>query len=168
MLHATVVVKRVEKGARHMPTQIAVHAATFIIGVFIVAAALLSAVRTFVLPRSANDPVTRRVFIGMRTVFDLSLRRARDYERRDAVMALYAPTGLLVLVVAWLLLVHIGYGAMYWAVGGQAWPWTQGGRDWIEAFTISGSSLFTLGFAAITDAPSKFLAFTEAGIGLVL
>src|SRR5262249_49540959 len=124
MLHAIDAVKQVEKEeACHMPTPIAVHVAAFIIGFFVVAATLLSAVRTFVLPRSANDPITRRVFIGMRRLFNLPLKRTRDYERRDAVMALYAPTSLLVLVAAWLILVHAGYAAMYWAVGEQVWPW---------------------------------------------
>src|SRR5262245_3033792 len=98
MLHATVAVKLVAEGACRMPAQIALHAAAFLAGTFVVAATLLSAVRTFVLPRSANDPVTRRVFIGMRRAFDLWLKRTHDYEPRDAVMALYAPTSLLALV----------------------------------------------------------------------
>src|SRR5262245_45610923 len=98
MLHATVAVKLVEEAACRMPVQIALHAAVFLAGAFVVAAALLSAIRTFVLPRSANDPVTRRVFIGMRRAFDLSLKRTHSYEPRDAVMALYAPSSLLVLV----------------------------------------------------------------------
>jgi hypothetical protein len=38
----------------------------------------------------------------------------------------------------------------------------------VEAFTISGSSAFTLGFAALPDLPTRILAFTEAAVGLFL
>ena len=63
---------------------------------------------------------------------------ARSYEQRDRVMALYAPLTLLLLPVIWLTLVLLGYMLMYWTVGE---------RTWFEAFLLSGSSLFTLGFA---------------------
>src|SRR3990172_8577916 len=48
-------------------------AAVFLAGVVLVVSALLSAVRTFVLPRSARDPITRFVFRSLRRLFDLRL-----------------------------------------------------------------------------------------------
>ena len=92
---------------------------------------------------------------------------------RDRVLAYYAPTALLVVLVYWLALVAIGYAAMYWAIGAGAGIGTPppGGaltHDIIEAIRLSGSSLLTLGFAA-SDAPgATLLIFSEAILGLIL
>ena len=131
----------------------------FAFGAAIVAGTLLSATRTFVLPRSANDPLTRVVFRTMRRLFDLRLRGARSYADRDRVMALYAPLGLLSLPPVWLTLVLIGYMGMFWAIGVESW---------YAAFRLSGSSLLTLGFATTNDLPQTILALSEATIGLIL
>ena len=52
-------------------------------------------------------------------------------------MALYAPFGLLALVVVWLVLLIAGYALMFQGVAVD---------DWAKAIELSGSSLFTLGF----------------------
>jgi len=47
--------------------------------------------------------------------------------------------------------------------------WSLGVRPWRAAVALSGSSIFTLGFAAPRNLPTTFLAFSEAifGIGLL-
>ncbi len=95
----------------------------------------------------------------MRGVFNVLVSRARTYRRRDGIMALYAPTSLLVLLVAWLAVVLGGCTLMFWALGV---------RPLRAAFTLSGSSLLTLGFAQATDVPTTVLAFGEAVLGLLL
>src|SRR5437899_4315346 len=88
-----------------------------------VAAALIvyltigSAIRTVVLPRGVRARISRVVFITMRWVFRIRAGRNASYERRDAVMASYAPVSLLALLATWMVLVFIGYVALYWAVG---------------------------------------------------
>jgi hypothetical protein len=131
----------------------------FILGLAIVAGTLYSAIETFVLPRSANDPLTRVVFLSIRRLFDLRTKRARSYEERDRIMAFYAPIGLLSLPPVWLILILLGYMGMFWASGVPSW------RD---AFATSGSSLLTLGFMPLVDLPKQMLAFSEATIGLGL
>lgn len=74
-------------------------------------------------------------------------------------MAFYAPVTLLLLPPVWLVLVLIGYMAMFWSTGVPTWH---------DAFTTSGSSLLTLGFAPLDDLPRQMLAFSEATIGLGL
>jgi hypothetical protein len=138
---------------------ILLRAVVFILGILIVAVTLLSAIRTFVLPRSAPDPLTRLVFRIIRKVFDLRLRWVKSYRARDRIMAYYAPISLLCLLPVWLTLVNAGYTCMYWAVGALSW---------FEAFRVSGSSLLTLGFASMDEVPSFILEFTEATIGLIL
>lgn len=126
----------------------------------VVAATSLSAVRTFVLPRAADTFLTRLVFVTIRTAFDRVVRRVDSYERQDAVMALFAPVGLLALPIAWLAIVLTAYAAAYWAI--------EPGGGWQQALDESGSALFTLGFRAADDFPSRLLSFTESVLGLTL
>ena len=82
-------------------------AALVLLGATVVALTCASAIRTFVLPRSAPDELTRLVFLAMRALFDLRTARARSYGERDRIMALYAPVSLLVLPIVWLALVLV-------------------------------------------------------------
>ncbi len=129
----------------------------FLFGLFIVGATLFSAIRTFVLPRGDNNALTRMVFVAMFGVFNLRLKKLTTYEDRDRIMALFAPITLLALPVFWLILIIIGYTFMFWAIGVQ---------NLYEAFKVSGSSLFTLGFFTIDTFPASVLTFTEATLGL--
>ncbi|MBV9121284.1 MAG: two pore domain potassium channel family protein [Chloroflexi bacterium] len=131
----------------------------FLAGVGLVGSTLISAIRTFVLPRGVADRLSREVFRAVRKLFDLRTKRAKTYLERDRAMALYAPVSLLVLPVVWLLLVGAGYSAMFWALSLPTWS---------DAIQISGSSLLTLGFANIVSLPRALIAFSEAIIGLGL
>jgi hypothetical protein len=120
---------------------------------------LSSAIATFVLPRAARSQLNRIVFGVLRRGFDLLLHFARTYNRRDAIMAYYAPLGLLLLLPAWYLLILLGYAAMYWALGAG---------DLFAVFRLSGSSLFTLGFELSKTPVVTVFAFSEAMLGLLL
>src|SRR5574341_242477 len=130
-----------------------------VLGVLTVLAALRSAVQTFVLPRAAQDPVTRAVFVGTRRIFRPFVRLANSYEARDRIMALYAPISLLFLPVAWLVLVWLGYACMFWGLGVQPVG---------EALRLSGSSVLTLGIASAESMVITLVTFSEASIGLIL
>jgi hypothetical protein len=131
----------------------------FVVGVAVVARTVLGAVRTFVLPRGSNDTVTRLVFNAIRWLFDLIAPPRQPYVHRDRVHAYYAPISLIVLPGVWLVLIWLGYGAMYWAADPSSLP---------DALRFSGSSLLTLGSITSSLALSTLLEFTEAGIGLLL
>jgi len=128
-------------------------------GVFVVAATFSSAVRTVILPRGVPARITRVVFVALRAVFNLRARPTAPYERRDRILALYGPIGLLLLLVVWISLVLLGYTLIYWGMEGDALG---------EAFRISGSSLLTLGFLEPGDIGAVIVAFTEAAMGLIL
>ena len=132
---------------------------TFAVGTVVVLATFGSAVRTVVLPRGIPSRVTRTVFLTTRFLFRLRMGRRASYERQDRVMALYGPVSLLATLAVWLLLVMIGYLAIFWGLGG---------RSVREAFVLSGSSLLTLGFARPADLPATILVFTEAMFGIAL
>jgi hypothetical protein len=138
---------------------IAVQVLVFVLGVALVAATLLSAVRSFVLPRAAPTLITTTIFVLVSQVFDLFAGPTRPYARRDRILAMYAPIALLLLPFVWLVLISTGYTAILWAVGV---------RPLREAVITSGSSLFTLGFSRPEHLVAVLLAFTEALIGLGL
>jgi hypothetical protein len=135
-----------------------------IAGVTLVAATLLSEIKTFVLPRSAPDALTRLVFIIVRRIFNVPLHRIKTYEGRDRLMAYYAPIALLMLVPAWLTLVLIGYTAVFWAASAGVWD----AEAWYRAVRLSGSALFTLGFEPVEGYWLTLLSYSEAAIGLIL
>jgi len=142
-----------------MLADILLRSVVFILGVLIVVRTLASAVRTLVLPRSARDPIALLVFGIVRRVFNLRAHKLTSYERRDGIMALYAPVSLLALPVVWLVLILLGYVGIYWALGAG---------DLYHAFTLSGSSLFTLGFERQDEWVMMAAMFSEAAIGLIL
>lgn len=134
------------------------HLFVFLVGLFISISALVSATRTLVLPRAAPDRIVGAVFGTMRRLFEFRLRWVNTYAERDRVMALYAPICLLLLLPVWLTLVLIGFMGMFWGIGV---------RPWRVAFSLSGSSLLTLGYSPVNDLPQTILSFSEATIGLI-
>ncbi len=72
-------------------------------------------------------------------------------------MALLGPVGLVMIVASWLVLTLSGFTLVFWGL--DAGPL---GRS----FTLSGSSLTTLGFAAPDRLADQALAFGEALLGL--
>src|SRR4026208_287278 len=135
------------------------HTLVFIAGLITVILTLFSALSTFALPRAARSQLNRIVFGLLRRIFNFIVHLAKTYERRDAIMAYYAPLGLLFLLPTWYLLILLGYAAMYWALGVG---------DLFAVFRISGSSLFTLGFDISKTPVVTLFAFTEAMTGLML
>lgn len=132
----------------------------FFFGFAIVARTAFSAIQTFVLPRSANDRLSRFIFQIVFGVFRLLLRQTRTYAQRDRIMAFFAPISLLTLIPVYLILIFLGFAGMYWALG------QVGSAE--QALKVSGSSLLTLGYAAPGDLPDGLLMFAEAAIGLIL
>jgi hypothetical protein len=106
--------------------------------------------------------ISRFVFSMTRLVLETVARPGGPYEHRDRVLAFLAPVGLISLPVIWLLAVFTGFGLIYWGLGIDP-PG--------EAFLVSGSSLFTLGFER--PDPHRFygvllLTFLESAVGLGL
>lgn len=131
----------------------------FFLGLALVIGTFFSALSTFVLPRAARTRINRIVFGWLRWIFEVLLRFTTNYNRRDAIMAYYAPVSLMLLVPVWYMLIALGYAAMYWALGVPGWQLD---------FILSGSSLLTIGIASVENIWVNVLVFTEATLGLVL
>jgi hypothetical protein len=74
-------------------------------------------------------------------------------------MALYAPLTLLILPAVWVAAILVGYMFLYWAI----MP-----RPLYDLFSLSGSSILTLGFTKTEGMASLILEFSEAGLGLTV
>jgi hypothetical protein len=130
-----------------------------IVGVALIVFVIDAAIRSFVVPRGTVVFLTAVIFISVRYALVPFMPARSGYERRDRVMALYAPLSLLLIPVASLVLIFVGYAFIYAGVDHNGWR---------EAFIVSGSSLFTLGFDEPSGLASVFVAFSEAAIGLGL
>src|ERR1035438_4183751 len=117
---------------------------------------LISALETVVLPRNGFTSISRFVFALADRIL---VHRWRNKERRANLRALYAPIALVSLPLVWMLLVTAGFTFIFWGARTGSLQ---------RSFEVSGSSLFTLGFAEPTGTSRIWLTFIEATIGLGL
>ena len=129
-----------------------------LLGCAIVIYTLAATVRVLVLPRAENVSLARWVFQIVLRVFNFRVRSARTYQQRDRIMAYYAPTVLLSLMLTWMVLILTGFMLMFWALGVG---------DIFDSYKLSGSSLLTLGFSNVDNWVTTSLSFIEATIGLI-
>ena len=130
----------------------------FLVGASVVLGTLASAVKTVVMPRAEPALLTRWVFVGVRNLFGLRLRRITAWHDADRVMARYAPFVLVMLPGVWMAILVLGFVPIYWSVG-------IGLR---QAFMESGSSALTLGFATDPRGAPLVATLVEATMGLGL
>lgn len=129
----------------------------FTIGALIALGTLLAAIQTVVVPRAERSLLIRFVYVGMGLLFSVFARRRKSYEAKDALLARYAPTTLMILPMVWASGVIYGFSLMFWALDV---------RPYREALVLSGWSLTTLGYFGATDLFTLILAVAEALIGL--
>jgi len=135
---------------------IVVRIAAVIVGTALVGAVLISALETVVLPRDGFTRICRLVFAVADRVL---IHRWRNQAREENLRALYAPIALISLPLVWMIAVTISFSFVFWGIktGTVA-----------RSFEVSGSSLFTLGFAEPAGTARIWLTFVEATIGLGL
>lgn len=136
-----------------------VHIVLFIAGCVLVLTAILSAVRTFVVPRGGMpDKLTRSTFIVMRSLVEI-FAGPFSHRRRERALAYFAPLALLSLPIVWLACVLLGYTAIYWALGAGSWA---------DAITISRLSLLYLGSNVGSIPDGTVIGFSETVVSLLL
>ena len=138
---------------------VALRVVCILLGSVLVLWASISAVLTFVVPRGNPVALTRWVFTLVATGFRGVALRFKRYETRDRIMAVYAPFGLLLLPVAWLIVVYYGFTLIF--LGLRVTPIH-------HSLMMSASSLFTLGFVGSNNLPVTAAIAIEAGLGLGL
>jgi hypothetical protein len=130
-----------------------------LVGAGLIMGVIASALRSTVLPRSANAGLSRTALRATRFVFRLRAGRSASYARRDRVMAMLGPVTLITMLASWLALTLIGFSLLFIATGSNS---AEG------AVELSGSSVFTLGTTPSHGLGTDVLSYLEAGIGLLL
>jgi hypothetical protein len=129
------------------------------VGGLLVLATGVSVVATLIVPRTVGGWLTRWVHPVVAGAFRLVTSGIADYTRRDRFLAGEAASTLIVQLVGWLVSSFVGYALLFW-------PFVSGGIT--AAFTLAGSSLFTLGFAAPRGGAPKVIVCIAAATGLII
>lgn len=137
---------------------IAVRVAVVVLAAVALISTLMSAVKTFVVPRDEPTALARVVFLLVRKPF-WAVARRRDRVTGHRIMRQYAPSALLVMPIVWLTITWLCFGVFFWAFDKH---------DWRLALEISGSSITTLGSVAPHGLGTTILSFIEASLGLGL
>jgi hypothetical protein len=135
---------------------LAAEGASILLGTVLVAAVLVSALETVVLPRNSFTRISRATFAVANRVL---VHDGRNRERSAHLRGLYAPVALVSLPLVWMLAVITGFSFIFWGAGAGTWQ---------KSFEVSGSSVTTLGFSAPSGSLRTWISFVEAIIGLGL
>ncbi len=129
------------------------------LGLAIVLGTLASVFTTLVVPRATSS---RFLWTVTKLIGRVTIRMVRffpSYESRDRVIAVVGPFCMVVLFVAWLSVLLLGFGFILW--------WS-GTSDLGHALAASGSSVFTLGFTTVPGHFNEAVEIIAAGAGLLV
>ena len=130
-----------------------------LIGLIIVVGTWTSVFQVLVVPRGRTTRLTNLVTGAVRGSFAPAVRRAKTYEAKDTLLAQVGPLTLLVMLIVWLLLFHLGYALLLWLIAAGSFG---------DALRETGSSLFTLGFASRPLPSVTAVDFMAAVTGLLV
>ncbi len=130
----------------------------FAFGLCLFALAWSSVVKTLLIPGNTRSLITRVVARGVLTGFRLCASRIASMRRRERVLAAGPPVFLVALLGCWIACLYAAYALILLPF--SAGPGT--------ALRVSGSSLFTLGFAT-PDGPVPYgIVFVAAISGIAV
>jgi hypothetical protein len=131
----------------------------FAVGILVLLGTVVSVVGTLVVPRGIDSRISRACEYTVDLVFLLVTRRVGSLPHRDRVLAWQAPVALLIRLAVWTGLLVLGYGLVLLpVVGGSV----------AHAFSESGSSMFTLGYAPPSTTSSTTVDYVAAYTGLLV
>ena len=144
----------------------AVHLLAVIVGVILVVTALADAINTLVSTATAwgrwwlTFILYRRTWSGIRTV----AAQMPSEASKEVILATYAPLSVLFLLVAWVTQQVIGFGLIWWGLGG-----VDGADGLFDSIYFSGVVYFTLGFGEVVpvDAVPRVGSLVEAFAGVL-
>jgi hypothetical protein len=128
-------------------------------GVLLMITGWSSVIGTLIVPRAVGFWLTCGVDRVIVVAYRLVTKAIADYRTRDRILATQAAAILLAQLITWLGIAFLAYTLMMW-------PFAS--RGIAAAFTDSGSSIFTLGFAEPPGVTPAALVFLAAATGLVV
>ena len=129
-------------------------------GLALLVATTLSLMRTVVVPRALRSTISSAVSAAVIGTATAIARLRRSFRWRDSILAWVGPTILLCQLLTWLLLYLVAYGLLIYGVGGH--------ESLGDSLRQSGSSLLTLGFAAVNTQDQTVIDFLAAATGPIV
>lgn len=133
--------------------------AAFILGLLLLVVTTLSLMRTVVVPRMLRSTISDAVAATVVAIAKGASRLRSSYRYRDGILAWVGPSIIIAQLLTWLVLYLLAYGLLLYGQSGQGL-----GNSIREA----GSSLFTLGFAAINTQDQTIIDFAAAATGPIV
>lgn len=130
----------------------------FAAGIVLIAVSWVSVIKSFMIPRETRIRLNQIVFAGVYWAFRIATTRMHDLVRRERLLAMGGPVFLLSLLTSWLTCLWFGFALLLWTTG----------ISFTHAMRESGSSLFTLGFAAPRGPDSSVIVFLAAASGVAV
>ncbi len=148
--------------------------AAFVLGLFFCLGVALDAFQTIILPRRPKGRfrITRLFYIATWLPWCWVADRVQNRQVREQVYSVFGPVSLLLLLVVWALMLLVGFGLVYFALGTPfADTMNQHGNFWADMRTclyVSGTTLFTLGLGDVTPIHhlARAILIFESGTGL--
>ena len=137
-----------------------------VLGSVMVVAVLTDMVNTLVTTQTRRGRfwLTNVLYTKSWAVLRAIVRRIGSERRREAILGTFAPVSVLLLLCAWVLQQVIGFGLIWWGLGGI------GGADSLgDEIYYSGVVYFTLGFGELVPVETipRFGALVEAFCGVL-
>ncbi len=134
----------------------------FVIGLGVLLITGSSVIKTLLIPRNLSSAIGTVVAASVLAIYRMVTARvgAPDVNRRERIYASGAPAYLFALLVTWIICLYVAYTLMLL-------PFAHHSLDF--ALRLSGSSLFTLGFADPAGAAPYGIVFAAAisGLGVI-
>ncbi len=142
-----------------MVVPVAVRSLAAVAGGALVIAAWASVIGTLIVPRRVSSWLTRWADRIVNRAFIVVAGADADYRRRERVLVAQGVMILIVQFAAWLGISFIGFTLLLW-------PFVTGGI--MQAFTVAGGSMTTVGFSEPTGTVPPAIVFAAAASGLVI
>src|SRR2546428_9692845 len=141
----------------------------FLLGGIIVVSTLLNILQSVVVPRPTRGSLRLAPFLldGMWPLWKWIALRFLPAKYRAALLGIYAPLTVVVLLLVWGIALIFGYGLLFLALQGELQPRL---HDLGAALYFAGTSLLTLGFGDIvaTGGITRVLALIAGASGLAI
>jgi hypothetical protein len=132
----------------------------FVVGLWLLLLTGSSVIKTLLIPRNLGSAIGTAVARSVLAVYQFRTAKIEDVHRREKILASGAPTYLFALLVCWIACLYVAYALMLL-------PFSH--HSPVFAMRLSGSSLFTLGFASPAGAAPYGIVFAAAisGLGVI-
>ena len=145
-----------------------------LLGLFCTLGVALDAFQTVILPRrpAGRFRITRLFYIATWTPWVAIAEHIQNRKLREQIYSVYGPVSLLLLLILWAMLLVLGFGFLYFALGTPFADTLNPNHRLLANLRtdmyVSGTTLFTLGLGDVT--PIRHLAravlVLESGTGL--